>query len=118
MLHTTELGATYAARTSGVYSRYEVKDETLCPNEIIKHAITNVSVLVQRGFSLDEIADLVDTRTNHPNAVAALGYVFMHYIISGGEPLRKSRRIVKTCQFTTNVIERLAIRCDILWNKL
>lgn len=113
-----ELDASYAIRTSGTYSRYETSNASLSPTELAKDAIANVETLVKRGLSYDDIADLVETRTNHPNAVAALGFVIMQHRLNGGEILRKSRKQIRTCSLTHSVVDRLAMRCDIIWSKL
>jgi hypothetical protein len=113
-----ELSMSYASRTSGTYSRYETPAELLTPTQLAKSAIANIEALVKRGLSYDEIADLVETRTNHPSAVVALGFIIMQHRLTGGEILRKSRKLIVTCSFTHAVVERLALRCDIIWSKL
>lgn len=113
-----ELSQSYAARTSGYYSRYETPQELLKPTEIATHALANIEALVMRGYSYDDIADLVESRVNHPNAVAALGFALMLHRMTNGTPFRKARKMRPTCSVVHAIVDRLAVRCDIIWKKL
>ena len=89
--------------------------------------ITALTLLAERGFTLDEIATEVEMQLRNPNAILALGMVYAQYAMrrkaemeraKSRQPILKvSRRVRPIIADKAALIARLAARVDILWTR-
>jgi hypothetical protein len=110
----------------GVYSRYSGSELQSSPAILTYKIILGLTRLAELGYKLPDIANMVETRVRNPNAILSLGQAYTVFAAARVDEMRKaqtrqpilpiSRRKVKRSALVDSIVERIALRCDILWS--